>query len=112
MAVRRCEHHGAEDLGSVADPSGAASNPFSVSLSLFGCSKLVVAKTGLLFEQNARHPHIDRHEHTASQLEIVQYALMKGLQLPRPFTGELIPVLDFPASKFHQVLVDDVADMF
>src|SRR6266478_7452588 len=78
----------------------------------FGGSKLGVAKTGLLFEQNARHPHIDRHEHTASQLEIVQYALMKGLQLPRPFTGELIPVLDFPASKFHQVLVDDVADMF
>jgi hypothetical protein len=78
----------------------------------FGGSELGVAKPSLLLNQIARHPDVRGHERTEGQPEIVQYALMKGLQFLRPLDGELVSVLDLPAGELHQILVDDVANVF
>src|SRR5258708_29228186 len=78
----------------------------------FGGRKLRVAKAGLLLNQSAGDPYVPGYERTEGQSKVIQHAMMKGLQFSGSIAGELVPMFDLPGRKLHQILVDDVANVF
>ena len=66
---------------------------------------------GLLGEQPARHRDVARREHVEGKPHVVHHAGMEVADFLQAFGREGVAVLDLLGGQFHQVLVDDVADM-
>src|SRR5436190_10098085 len=76
-----------------------------------GRSQLCCAQVGFFLDESARNPDVAGHEHPKRELEIVEHASVKGLELLRTLLRESVVVLDLLRSKLHQVFVNYVAYM-
>src|SRR5579883_806054 len=76
-----------------------------------GGLRLGFADRRLLGHQPARKVEVTRGEDVERQAQILQHARMEGPELGHAFGRKGVAVLDLLACQFHQVLVDDIADM-
>src|ERR1700739_3057970 len=75
-------------------------------------AELEIAQLRLLLDQRARNPHVLIEEHTESKLQVLDDALVEGLTLACALGWVLVLALDLLVCEFHQILIDDVADVF
>src|ERR1700722_483120 len=78
----------------------------------FRVPKLGETQLGLFLDQRASDTHVLVSENTKGKFQVFNNALVKHREFSRSFLRELVLVLDLLAGQLHQILVDDVANMF
>src|ERR1700724_2279990 len=78
----------------------------------FRVSKLGNTQLRLFFDQRASNSHVLINKKTKGKLQVFNNALVKHCEFSRAVLRELVLVLDLLAGQLHQILVDDVANMF
>src|SRR5260221_5424961 len=91
--------------------SSKSREPCSAARDAIDGAKPFARSANLLFKKLARDLDVARDESAESELEVVQDTAMEGLQVGCTFRREFQLVLDLLGCEFHQILVDDIADM-
>ena len=78
----------------------------------FRVPKLGDTQLSLFLDQRASDTHVLINENTKGKFQVFNNALVKHREFSRSLPRELVLVLDLLVGQLHQILVDDVADMF
>src|ERR1700756_5616182 len=78
----------------------------------FRVPKLGDTQLGLFLDQRASDTHVLINENTKGKFQVFNNALVKHREFSRSLFRELVFVLDLLVGQLHQILVDDIADMF
>ena len=70
------------------------------------------SETRLFGKQPARHFHFTGYEYSIGQFQIFQQLAVEFPDFQKPLFGKLKLVPNFFSSQFHQVVIDNVPDMF
>jgi hypothetical protein len=73
--------------------------------------ELAAAHVRLGEQKTPSQRHVAAGEDVEGEAHVVHHLTMETLQLGRAFGREGVALLDLLAGKFHQVFVDDVADV-
>src|ERR1700675_548114 len=78
----------------------------------FRVPKLGDTQLCIFLDQRASNTHVLINENTKGKFQVFNNALVKHREFSRSLFRELVLVLDLLAGQLHQILVDNVADMF
>src|SRR5258708_12618258 len=78
----------------------------------FRVPKLGDTQLSLFLDQRASDTHVFINENTKGKFQVFNNALVKHREFSRSLLRKLVLVLDLLAGQLHQILIDDVADMF